>query len=356
MAQNLFDVRTPDFARSGPVVTEILRKPRPSRRRGAALRVAAVLVLAAAVGAAVYFFVVRGSTENTPVATGQGAIAISEQGLQTLASLGQPIYWAGARTGDTYELTQSPQGRVFVRYLPPGAAVGSLSIYLTVATYPVANAYAATKTIASDTGSVRIPIAGGGIAFYKTDRPTNIYIAYPGSNYQVEVFDPIGKDARTLVADGGVVKVTPSSTGITVPKKTAEASTLGDLRQLSTRLGRPIYIAGSEPGTTLELTQTPDGRVYVRYLPAGVKVGSQTPYLTIGTYPVKNAYAATKTAAARAGAVKVPVAGGVAFYNTSLPTSVYVAFPGVDEQIEVFDPSAGAAKQTVAALKIHKVS
>ena len=58
-------------------------------------------------------------------------------------------------------------------------------------------------------------------------------------------------------------------------------------------LGVPIYWAGEQSGVRYELTKTPDNRVLVRYLPAGEKVGTKTPYLTIGTYPMKNAFAVT---------------------------------------------------------------
>ncbi len=53
-------------------------------------------------------------------------------------------------------------------------------------------------------------------------------------------------------------------------------------------VGHPVYWAGPEHGYTYELTHTTDGRIYIRYLPAGVAVGSSAPdYLTVGTYPVK---------------------------------------------------------------------
>jgi hypothetical protein len=97
--------------------------------------------------------------------------------------------------------------------------------------------------------------------------------------------------------------------------------------------------------------------VYVRYLPAGVEVGTVQPYLTVGTYPIQNAFTTTADAANQPGAVRIPVAGGgIAFYSRTRPTSVYLAFPGLDEQIEVYDPSAALAQSTVAAGRIRQVS
>jgi hypothetical protein len=46
--------------------------------------------------------------------------------------------------------------------------------------------------------------------------------------------------------------------------------------------------------------------------------------------------------------VEVAVPGAIAFYERSHPTNVYIAFPRVSEQIEVFDPVAGSARSLVA--------
>ncbi|HEX4520704.1 MAG TPA: hypothetical protein VH063_14070 [Gaiellaceae bacterium] len=321
------------------------------------LGLVAVLAFAVASGFAVWWLLVRGPTKATePTSTQGNAIAISQGGLETLASLGRPIYWAGPRAHETYELTQAPGGRAFVRYLPSGTPVGSSGIYLTVATYPVGNAFAATRRVATQAGVVKVSVGHGGIAFYRTRLPTNIYLAYPGSGYQIEVFDPSPAEALQLVKSGAIAQVHEQSQGITVPKTAAVAVSAADLAKLQTRLGRNLYWAGSEVGATYELTQTPDGRVYVRYLPASAKVGTPHLYLTIGTYPLADAYATTKSAAAKPDAVDVPIAGGVAFYDRSRPMSVYIAFPGVDEQIEVFDPSAEVAHSTVARHLIRAVS
>ena len=87
----------------------------------------------------------------------------------------------------------------------------------------------------------------------------------------------------------------------------------------------------------------------VRYLPAGEKVGTKTPYLTIGTYPMKKAFAVTSRVARSSSSVRLPIGhGGVAFYSRSAPTSVYVAYPGYDYQVEVFDPSPAQARSIAA--------
>jgi len=286
----------------------------------------------------------------------RGAVAVSETGLSTLVSLGRTIYWAGPKAGYTYELTQRPDGRTYVRYLPAGTPVGSPQLFTTIGSYPIPVAYAVTRRASRQADAVPVPVPNGGVAFYQRRLPTNIYVAYPGSNSQIEVFDPSPARARQLVSSGAVEPVQGSSHDIGAPKTAATATDPAALAKLAARLGRPLYWAGSEPGMTYELSQTPDGRVYVRYLPQGVAVASAQPYLTVGTYPLANAFRTTKSAAKQKGSVMIAIPGGIAFYNSSRPTSVYVAFPGVNEQIEVFDPSAATVRSIVAHHLIRSVS
>ena len=149
---------------------------------------------------------------------------------------------------------------------------------------------------------------------------------------------------------------TPSQAGA-ASGTTVQAISLAGLRALPASLGHPVYWAGPRAGTTYELTKTPDGRVYVRYLTGGARVGSPLPnFLTIGTYVVPNAAAAVRTAAAQPGAVRVPVSGGFGFYNRARPTSVYFAYPGSNVQVETYDPSAAVARQLVETGAIKPVS
>jgi hypothetical protein len=327
---------------------------RPQYRAGAAVAVAAVVALGV-------WLAVRDSG-NGSVKKSAGAVAVSRAELTTIANtLGHPIYWAGPQRGITYELTQTPDGRIYVRYLPVGVPIGSPHPYPTIATYPIANSFAATARVARKSTSAQIPVRGGAVAFYNPSRPTNVYEAFPGSDYQIEVFAPSAKVAQGLVAAN---KIHPLGNGRAngapetgaIRQIGAVRATLTDIQKVATTLGRPVYWAGSEPGKTYELTKTPDGRVYVRYLPAGVAVGADKPYLTVATYPLQNAYSTTLATANEAGAVKIPVEEGVAFYTPQRPTSVYIALKGIDEQIEVFDPSAAKLHRLVAAGKVQPAS
>jgi hypothetical protein len=165
-----------------------------------------------------------------------------------------------------------------------------------------------------------------------------------------------------LAATSGSSSPTPaSSTAASTPPATAssttvQAASVATISALPASLGHPVYWAGAKAATTYELTRTPDGRVYIRYLTGGAKVGSPLPdFLTVGTYVVPNAEAAVAAAAAQPGAVPVPLKGGIAFYNTARPTSVYFAYAGSNVQVETYDPSAAVARQLVETGAIKPV-
>jgi hypothetical protein len=132
----------------------------------------------------------------------------SEAELRSFAaSSANPVYWAGPRTGQTYELFKTSDGRVYVRYLPPGVKVGDpRPQFLTVGTYPLANAFAALKRIGRTPGHVTRALPGGGIAILSSSTPS-VYFAYPGAKYQVEVYAPSPSTTRSLVVNGQVVPI-----------------------------------------------------------------------------------------------------------------------------------------------------
>ena len=164
--------------------------------------------------------------------------------------------------------------------------------------------------------------------------------------------------AAILLANSGSSK-SRSPSGSRVPAAsgtTVQAVSVTTLRALPGVLGHPVYWAGPRVGATYELTRSPDGRVYIRYLTGGAKVGSPLPdFLTVGTYVVPNAAAAVRAAAGQPGAVTVNVPGGVGFYNSARPTSVYFAFPGSNVQVETYDPSANVARRLVETGAIKPV-
>jgi hypothetical protein len=110
------------------------------------------------------------------------------------------------------------------------------------------------------------------------------------------------------------------------------------LREISVLARQPIYWAGPREGYLYELKRTQDGSVYIRYLPPGVNAGAPgNSYLIIATYPFKHALEALENAA-KGGGISL-AGGGLALVDGKTAKSVHVAFPKVDYQVEVFDPS-----------------
>jgi hypothetical protein len=186
-------------------------------------------VVAVAIGAGLAAWVVvdnrgTGSSPTTPSAAAPGVaiakpiapVGLSAKGLRTLtASVQQPIYWVGPRPGYLYELTRTDTGKIFIRYLPPGAKVGSKqSIYLIVATYPFRNALQALKNLSNRR---KLSIPGGGIAIVDTNHPQSVHLAYPGIDNQVEIYDPSPAKSLRIARSGAVRPVTraPAATTAT---------------------------------------------------------------------------------------------------------------------------------------------
>lgn len=126
------------------------------------------------------------------------------------------------------------------------------------------------------------------------------------------------------------------------------------LATLAKAVKSPIYWAGRQAGFTYELTETSTGKVYVRYLPKGVKAGDpRASFLIIATYPFPDAFTALKNVAKRR--AKALPGGGIAFVDTGYPKSVHVAFPGVAYQVEVYDPSPQRSRQVALSGDVKPV-
>jgi hypothetical protein len=337
----------------GSLATRHVRSSNPFLTLG----LAAILAVVLAAGI-VILLVVRNSgnsssRSNTTATTKKSLELISRQELAKLGkAIGSPIYWAGPRSGVRYELTQTSDGRYFVRYLPVGVPAGSAKRYPFVATFPIANAYAATSRAASRSTSVRVGVPGG-VGFYGRSSPTNVYMAMRGSDRQVEVYDPDPARARQLVEQGRVERVEAATT-TTAPAP--QSASIAELKRLSGSVGHSVYWAGAKQGTTYELTRTTSSRIFIRYLPAGAALGTNKPYLFVASFPVGKAYAITKAAASRAGSIRIPVpGGGIAFHPKTSPNNFYIAFPGSDVQIEVFDPQPAQAQTLIRSGRIKPV-
>ena len=95
----------------------------------------------------------------------------------------------------------------------------------------------------------------------------------------------------------------------------------------------------------MELTETEDGRVYVRYLDHNAEPGDPRPaFLTVGTYPSSDPAAAVAAAQQQSGSLTEKTdSGQLLVSNEQRPTSVYFANPAGGVQVEVYDPKPNVA-------------
>jgi hypothetical protein len=173
------------------------------------IRIAGIVVLAIVV-AVIVWLIVKGD-DNNGSKSSSGPPPASAATLNTLRTLpdqlGHPVYWAGQRSGFTYELTQV-DGNVFIRYLPAGVGLGDpRPNFLTVGTYPKGKSFAVLKRQGNRRGNRSRTTSGGGIAVWSDSRPQSVYVAYPGQNVQIEVYDPSAQRARRLATSGAVKQI-----------------------------------------------------------------------------------------------------------------------------------------------------
>jgi hypothetical protein len=175
------------------------------------VRVGAVLAVAAVAGFLVWLLVIRSddNSGSVKVKAGTGPALVSEADISALADkLGQPVYWAGSQPGTELELTDTADGRVYVRYLTGNASVADPKpAFLTVGTYPFKGAFEALQKASQKPGAVVDHADNGGLVVTNRNQPTSVYLAYPDENFQVEVYDPDPKRALSLVTSGVVTPV-----------------------------------------------------------------------------------------------------------------------------------------------------
>src|SRR5256885_109758 len=67
---------------------------------------------------------------------GSTTFLLTASGLESFAKdHGSPIYWVGPQLGADYELTSSPDGRVFLSYIPAGSRPRAQRAYVSVGAY-----------------------------------------------------------------------------------------------------------------------------------------------------------------------------------------------------------------------------
>lgn len=180
--------------------------PAPSRRRPRAALVLALLVLVAAAAAAAAFLWFAGDDAAPDVRAGV-PVSVSADELASYAEeTDATVYWAGAIPSRELELTATRAG-TYVRYLSPGYEVGDERRLLTIATYPLQNAFATATARAGNAQMASAKTPGGGLAVWSRARPTSVYVAFPQVGQLIEVYSPKSGEATGLARSGDIVPV-----------------------------------------------------------------------------------------------------------------------------------------------------
>jgi hypothetical protein len=182
-----------------------------TRPRAVLLAAIAICVVAVAIVAA--------STAGSGASSSNVTVSVSSAPPQTLViapesltaaelkavvagTIKHPVFWAGPRPGDSYELQRTANGSVYIRYLPPGVHAGDpRSVFLLVATYPYPGALERLQALP---GGTRFNVPGGGFALQQAATPTSVHLAFPGSGYEIEVYDHTPTTATRVAVSGDI--------------------------------------------------------------------------------------------------------------------------------------------------------
>jgi hypothetical protein len=151
-----------------------------------------------------------GGSGPEPEQSSPGAAeVVSADSLRQTSSEGAtPIYWAGEQERAELELSQPDRSRTYVRYLTGSAEAGDeRADFLTVGTYAQPNAVAFLRRQAKRSGGTIGEAPGDATVYFDRNDPGSVYLAYPGSPVQIEVYDPSFERALRLVNSGQIVAV-----------------------------------------------------------------------------------------------------------------------------------------------------
>lgn len=138
-----------------------------------------------------------------------GKVPLTEKELiSAVKQLGVDVYWAGPVEGAKYTISAPTDGQVYVRYLPNGKGLTDTKPnYVVIATYATPDAFTSTQAAGNQTNGVTFINTQGAAVFYSKDAPTNVYVAYPNIDIQIEIFSPIAKTSLDLASTSGALKL-----------------------------------------------------------------------------------------------------------------------------------------------------
>lgn len=177
-------------------------------RKGVAV-VTAVITLVLTLGFS-SLFATNPLDTTTLAARISGGVALSESELKDVVQqLGETVYWSGPERGAKYTINAQNVGAIYVRYLPDGKGISDTSPnFRVIATYKEANGYDATLAAGNQANGVSVARPdGSGVIYYNKNTPTNVYLAYKGQPYQIEIFDPSAEVSLALANDDTKIQI-----------------------------------------------------------------------------------------------------------------------------------------------------
>jgi hypothetical protein len=163
-----------------------------------------VVVLLVVVGISLF-----SDDDDISLAAGEPEIVSVSQLSDFAAESETPIYWLGERDDTRYELTETSDGRLYVRYLDAETNAGDeRADFIAVATYPEENAVAALRRAADNREGAELGRTDdNAVLLIDPSSPKNAHLAYNGADLQIEVYSPVPGEALRLASKGEVQPV-----------------------------------------------------------------------------------------------------------------------------------------------------
>lgn len=199
--------KRPAASKAATAIVEPVAAPPAAETRAPRHNLRALAVFGSVLVAGAAIVLLIGQGDDAATRSADKAVSVSAAELAAFADTQDaPVYWAGPVRSRTLELTSTDSG-AFVRYLPAGAEAGTSRRALTVATYPMRDAYATAASRAKEAGMTSRPTRNEGLAVWSTARPTSVYVAFRGVPALIEVYAPAATEARTIALSGRVQPV-----------------------------------------------------------------------------------------------------------------------------------------------------
>lgn len=214
------DSSTSPRVRKAPLKKAVVKKQADEiavesvKKKSVPLKVSLLIVMSALISSGITYAVTSNNSAATSV-TGTfievtaGKVALTEGELiAAVKQLGVDVYWAGPVSGAKYTLAVPADGQAYVRYLPNGQGIEDTKPnYVVIATYSTIDAFTSTQAAGNTSNGVTFINAEGAAVYYSKDTPTNVYVAYPNLDYQIEIFDPIATTALDIASKTGALKL-----------------------------------------------------------------------------------------------------------------------------------------------------